>query len=330
MEPDRVSLRAFLLANCGRRWAMEDSTVRGLFQLMASDAMMPVPSREATAELVALSRRAQVSRESGGAVAVIPLRGVITPRPSFLSMLFGGGGGLMAFRDELEQAADDSDITSILLDVDSPGGLVDLVPETAAIIRGVRARKPVVAVANTRAASAGYWLASQADELVVTPSGDVGSVGVYLEHQDWSKANEKEGVAVTYVSAGEFKTEGNPDEPLSEDAQAHLQEIVNESYGMFVSDVAAGRGVSEETVRDGYGKGRVLTAQMALAEGMVDSVETYEQVVRRMLDGGTVKEFGGDEPGEPDAVVDDEEARTVAPELAAVLPAWALAAPHHY
>jgi signal peptide peptidase SppA len=203
-------------------------------------------------------------------------------------MLFGMGGGLSQFRDEFRAAMDDEEVSTVVLNIDSPGGLVDLVPEVAAEIRGARGAKPIVAVANTRASSAAYWLASQADELAVTPSGEVGSVGVYLLHTDWSGANEKEGIAPTYISAGKFKTEANPDEPLTDDAREHLQALVDDSYGMFVSDVAAGRGVSEADVRGGFGEGRVLPAAMALDAGMVDSVETLEQVVARTL--GEVRE----------------------------------------
>lgn len=323
MGPDRLSLRADLLAHSGRRWALDRPTARAVFQMLARDAHEPTPAQ--SAELLALSRRAQVARETdGGAVAVIPLRGIITPRPSFFSLLFGGGGGLMGFRQDLEEAADDDEVASILIDVDSPGGLVDLVPETAAVVRDVRARKPVVAVANTRAASAAYWLASQANEVAVTRSGDVGSIGVYLEHTDWSGWNEKEGLAVTYISAGEFKTEGNPDQPLSDDAREHLQEVVDESYGMFVGDVAAGRGVEESAVREGYGRGRVLSAQAALGEGMVDSVESFDQVLARMVGSGGVRQEEETDVEDviTDVLEDDEEARVAAPAPVAAPPVW--------
>jgi ClpP class serine protease len=104
-----------------------------------------------------------------------------------------------------------------------------------------------------------------------------------MVHDDFSKFNEELGVTVTYISAGKFKTEGNPDEPLSEEAQAHWQQLVDEPYGLFIADVAAGRNVGEAAVRDGFGQGRVLPAQMALDAGMVDSIETYEQVVTRLV-----------------------------------------------
>lgn len=235
-----------------------------------------------TAATPKAARRGGSSR-AGGAVAVIPLTGVITPRASFLSWLFGGGGGLIDFRDAFREALGSADVGAIVIDVDSPGGLIDLVPETADEIRAARGEKPIVAVANTMAASAAYWIATQADELVVTPSGDVGSVGVYMVHEDWSGWNEQQGIQPTYISAGKYKTEGNPDEPLSDEARADWQQEVDDLYAMFVDGVAAGRDVSAATVRDTYGEGRTLLAARALQAGMVDRVETFENVVRGLL-----------------------------------------------
>jgi signal peptide peptidase SppA len=242
------------------------------------------------AAATARAARRDATQHAGGGVAVIPLTGVITPRDSFLSLLFGGGsGGLQGFRDDFRTALGSPDVGSIVLDIDSPGGLIDLVPETAAEIRAARGDKPIIAVANTQAASAAYWLASQADELVVTPSGDVGSVGVYMLHEDWSGFNEKQGIAPTYISAGRYKTEGNPDAALSDDAQKAWQQEVNDLYSMFVEAVAAGRDVSASTVRDGYGEGRTLLADRALNAGMVDRIATLETVVGEQLGGRSTR-----------------------------------------
>jgi signal peptide peptidase SppA len=225
---------------------------------------------------------------AGGSIAVIPLCGVITPRGSFLSYLFGGSaGGLQAFREAFREALASPDIGAIVIDVDSPGGVIDLVPETAAEIRDARGTKPIVAIANCSADSAAYWIAAQADELVCTPSGDVGSVGVYLIHEDWSKFNEEFGVEPTYISAGRYKVDGNPDEPLSESATAYFQEKIDELYALFVEEVAAGRGVSAADVEEKFGEGRVLFAAPALAAGMIDRVATIEEVIGGLLAPGS-------------------------------------------
>ncbi len=221
-------------------------------------------------------------------VAVIPLTGVLTPHGSFLSYLFGGGfDGVQGFRDQLARAAEDPSVAAIVLDVDSPGGSVGLIPEAAADVRAARDIKPVYAVANTQAASGAFWIAAQATEFYASPSAMVGSVGVYYMHADWSKANADMGVDVSYIHAGEYKTEGNPDEPLSDAARAAWQADADNLYAQFVSDIAAGRDVSAETVRSDYGQGRPLLAQDALAAGMIDGVETIQAILARSLSDAT-------------------------------------------
>jgi signal peptide peptidase SppA len=270
-----------MIENLQHAWAIR----RDMAPVIAARLAGKLTADEARARLQALGRSAFVedpaTPEAAGGVAVLRLKGVITPAPSLLSLIFGfGGGGLMGFRDQLRQAQADESIKSILIDVDSPGGLTDLVPETAAEIRN--ATKPTVAIANVDAASAAYWLASQADELVVTPSGMVGSIGVFTMHEDWSGFNAQMGVKPTYVSAGRFKVEGNPDAPLSDDAKAAMQGMVDHFYDLFTADVALGRGVSQEAVQEGFGEGRMAVASEALELGMVDRIETFEDTFRRL------------------------------------------------
>jgi signal peptide peptidase SppA len=221
-----------------------------------------------------------------GGVAVISLRGLITARPSLISLLFGGGGGLRQFRSCLREAVASEEIGSILLDIDSPGGSTDLMPEVADEIRGYRGTKPIIAIANTMAASGAYWLASAADEVVVTPSGMVGSIGVFLIHTDWSRYNEQLGVKPTYIAAGKYKVEGNEDEPLSEEAFQARKEVVDDFYDLFVAGVAAGRGVSTSAVKAGFGEGRVVTAKRAVDLGMADRVESFESTVSKLAGTG--------------------------------------------
>ena len=263
-------------------WAIRPETLTVITRVLSG----ALSHEEARAELGTQAAINQQTVSTTGAVAVIPLHGLITPRGSFLSMLFGGSaGGLQGFRAMLRDAVADDDIAAVLIDIDSPGGRVDLVAETASEIRALRGRKPIVALSNTMAASAAYWIGAQADELVVTPSGEVGSIGVFVVHEDWSKFNADFGVQPTYVSAGKYKTEGNPDEPLSDDARADLQAMVDDYYAMFVDDVAQGRSITAEAVRNGFGEGRLVRARSAVTEGMADRVETFEQTVSRLATG---------------------------------------------
>lgn len=230
--------------------------------------------------------------ESPGSIAVIPLQGLITPKGSFLDMLFGGGGGLQAFGASLTEAVNDSSIDAILIDIDSPGGYQAMTPEAAAAVRAARDVKPIVAIANTMAASGAYYIGSQADELVMTPSGVVGSIGVYATHREVSELEQRIGIKTTLISAGPYKVEGNSFEPLSDEARAAMQRDVADMYEEFLTDVAAGRGTTVDDVRANYGQGRCMRATQALSAGAVDRIETLEQVLARLFAGDIVRKTG--------------------------------------
>lgn len=256
-------------------WAVKPEmllTIRGI-----------VAARLAGVELEPVAAKKPVPNQGQGSVAVLPLWGVILPHASMMTNI-SGGVSLDSWIEDFRGLVNDPQISSIILDVDSPGGAVAMVPEAAAEIRAATAKKRVVAVANTEIASAAYWLASQAEEIVMPASGQVGSVGVIAEHVDESQLEEMAGISRTFVTAGEYKAEQLG--PLSEEAKAAIQSKVDQMYEMFTGDVAKGRGVSQSVVKNTYGKGRMLTARDALAAGMVDRIGTLDQVIARELPGG--------------------------------------------
>jgi capsid assembly protease len=144
-------------------------------------------------------------------------------------------------------------------------------PETADAIHAANRVKPVRAFVSGIAASAAYWLASQASTISLTPSGEVGSIGVLDLHADISKALDNAGVKVTAVTAGEHKVERAPFAPLSDDARAHMQTGVNAWYSDFLSAIRRGRG-TRVSATSNYGGGRMLRSRDALAAGMVDFI----------------------------------------------------------
>ena len=261
----------------GHLWAMRPEALSTLLQLAASGQL----SARMEAEVEAARRRGRPSAISGG-VATVSLKGVLAPVGGLLAMLFGLENPLDTFRAGMREAIADPDVGAIVIEIDSPGGVVDGIPEAAAELRALRGTKPIVAHANTLAASAAYWMAAQADEVVVTPSGAIGSIGVYATHRDMSGALKMMGVETTLISAGKFKTDGSPFQPLSDQAREHIQEDVDHFYSMFTADVAKGRGVKQSDVKGGYGEGRVLNAKAALAAHLVDRVETMGETIARL------------------------------------------------
>jgi capsid assembly protease len=230
-----------------------------------------------------------------GAIAVIPIYGMIEHRSSFLLDLFGGTS-IEDIRGSLRSAVADPQVSSIVLDIDSPGGGVAGVTELAAEIRAARGTKRIVAVANTTAASAAYWLAAQADQVLVTPSGQVGSIGVFAIHAEMSKALEAEGVTVTIIKAGERKTDGNEYEPLSDAARSEMQGRADTFNASFMADVAKGRRVPVTKVASDYGDGAVFLAGAALKAGLVDGIGTLDDALRLASRPPAAQRAEGEEP----------------------------------
>jgi signal peptide peptidase SppA len=218
-----------------------------------------------------------------GAVAIVPIRGVIAHRMDTIG-LSSGGASCESIKAMLESAFAEASVGTILLDVDSPGGTVTGCQELAAWIYEAKGRsdKKVVAISNGLMASAAYWIASQADEIVCIPSGDVGSIGVYSVHQDLSEHLKQEGITITAIKAGKYKFEGNPFEPLSDEAREVMQARVDAAYAEFIKAVARGRGVEASAVKAGYGEGRVLKAKDAKAAGLVDRIATMDETLARL------------------------------------------------
>jgi signal peptide peptidase SppA len=205
-------------------------------------------------------------------VAMIPVIGTLTQRVEIV-----GSAATRSTADivaELREAVADPKVDAAVLEFDSPGGEVFGVPEAWQAIRDARNAKPVVAAVNSVAASAGYYLASAADEVWVTPSGMVGSVGVYALHIDASKALEDMGESWEFIVAKDspFKVEGNPAGPLTAEAREALQADIDRYMGMFTRDLARGRSVSRDTVRQQFGGGRMKGPEDARAVGMVDQI----------------------------------------------------------
>lgn len=217
----------------------------------------------------------------GGAVAVLPLWGVMMPHADLFTNM-SGGVGLDEWIQEFRALANDPSVSTIVLDIDSPGGAIPFVPEAAAEIRNTKKR--VVAVANPSIGSAAFWLASQADEIIVPSSGEAGSIGVIAEHTDTTKMDEMMGVKRTIISRGDYK--GEQWIELSDEAKAAIQHKVDQAYTMFITDVAKGRGVSTSVVEQSFGQGRMLSAKDALSVGMIDKVGTLDQVIARELPAG--------------------------------------------
>jgi signal peptide peptidase SppA len=218
---------------------------------------------------------------SDDGIALLPLHGVISHRMNLLSSI-SGGTSTEQFGQAFQSLVDNPGVRAIVFDVDSPGGSVYGLDELHAQIMEARGKKPILAHVNHLAGSAAFWLASAADRVTVTPSGDVGSVGVFAIHQDQSEQEANDGIKTTVIRAGKYKAEGNPHEPLSDDARKAMQERVDGAYERFVGALATGFGLPAATIKNQFGQGRIIHAGEALKRGMVHDIGTRGQALSRL------------------------------------------------
>lgn len=263
-------------------WAMEPRTLalgqRMLWQAMAGRPFFGVDIHAETGIPMPEERDVENRTEMAKAarIAVVPIYGAIVDHADSLGM------SARDIHDRLATAIGAKSVDAVLLDVDSPGGVVSGIPELAETIRVARTKKPMLAWTGGMMASAAYWLGAAAGDVMAAESAMVGSIGVYTIHEDWSGFLENEGIKVTEISAGEFKTEGAPWKALSAEAQAHDQARVDHFYGLFVKSVAGDRRATQTAVREGYGQGRVEIGPVAMKANLVDRLGTFEDAVGRL------------------------------------------------
>jgi signal peptide peptidase SppA len=192
------------------------------------------------------------------------------------------GTGYPEIREALLQAAQDQEIGAIVLDVNSSGGLVAGVTDTADLIRTIdKSVKPVTAHTDGMAASAAYWLISSARSISAGPVAELGSIGVLVIHREASKMMADMGIKASVLRAGKFKALGNPYEPLTEEAKAEIQIGLDQVYTMFVSHVADRRGVSYAVADAQMAQGRMFIGDRAKGVGLVDTIANFDSVVSK-------------------------------------------------
>src|SRR5215204_502404 len=214
-------------------------------------------------------------------VAVVSVIGTLVSRSGYLD----ASSGLLSYGeigDAIASAMDDPSVRGVILDIDSPGGEVGGLFDLVERIQTIKAAsgKPLWAVANESALSAAYAIASAADRLYVTRTGELGSIGVVAVHVDESGADAKAGLSWSFVFAGDQKVDGNAHEPLSQRARATIQADVDRLYAEFCGLVAANRGLTAETVRDT--NAAVYRGELAVRGGLADRVGTLDTAIADM------------------------------------------------
>ncbi|HAX2052223.1 TPA: phage portal protein [Escherichia coli] len=214
-------------------------------------------------------------------IAVLPVSGTLVSRTRALQPYSGmtGYNGIIA---RLQQAASDPMVDGILLDMDTPGGMVAGAFDCADIIARVRDIKPVWALANDMNCSAGQLLASAASRRLVTQTARTGSIGVMMAHSNYGAALEKQGVEITLIYSGSHKVDGNPYSHLPDDVRETLQSRMDATRQMFAQKVSAYTGLSVQAVLDT--EAAVYSGQEAIDAGLADELVNSTDAITVMRD----------------------------------------------
>lgn len=215
--------------------------------------------------------RSVVSRDG---VAVMPIIGPIFPRANLFTE-FSGGSSVEMMAREFRVAMEDPSVHSVILNVDSPGGQVDGINEFADMVFAARGTKPIAAYIQSEGASAAYWIASAADEIVTDATAAIGSIGVVAVVPDPAKRARD----LTFVSSNAPNKRLDPQTTAGADAIRRELDAIED---VFVDTVARNRGVSRETVYERFGAGGVEIGAAAVRTGMADRVGSMESLIEEM------------------------------------------------
>lgn len=229
--------------------------------------------------------------------AIVEVHGILLNRSPYLGS-FWGVSFYEGLAEQFRRLASDAEVKRIILDVDSPGGLVAGIKQAAAALDELADKKPVFALAHDMACSAGYWLACVAQELSVTPDGEVGSIGVRAGHVSYAEALDRDGIAMTIFRAGLTKADLSPYALLDDGAAAEEQFGIDRAYDRFCEHVARHRPLSFDEAR--ATDARTFVGEKAIEAKLADRVETIEELIERVEKGATGvkrKKLSKTEPG---------------------------------
>lgn len=256
----------------GKVWAITEPALRSLLVSAAAQETSVTAIAKQWGESLDGAHTAEVH----DGVAVIPVSGPLMRHMDFWSWLFGGSAYEMLAK-EISAAVANSNVRAVVLDVDSPGGEVTGCGELAEMIFRMRGEKPIIAYATGTCASAAYWLASACDEIFVSSTSAVGSIGCVASIRDYRLAEEKFG-----VREFEFVSSVSPakrSDPATDEGAARIQAQVDALGQVFVEAVAKNRAVSNTDVLKQYGQGDVFVGAAAVEAGLADGIGTLEDII---------------------------------------------------
>jgi capsid assembly protease len=278
MKRELPNIRKFIY---GQPWAITEGwldSICEIFESNVSGAAQP-DFKPGSIEIVDEQGR---DYQVVDGVAILPIMGPIFPRANILTQM-SGATSLDVLGRRLDEALADEEVSTILFQIDSPGGSVMGLSEMASKIYEARADKTILALAEGTAASAAYMLGSQAEAFFATEGSVVGSIGTIARIDSPDRAMKNAGIDSIVFRSSELKAAGNgPMTPRQEDS---MRKVLSTYFEMFKDAVVRGRpGIDIESVATG----EVWIGRQAVDIGLADDVKTMSQVMSYYSDSNLV------------------------------------------
>jgi len=224
-----------------------------------------------------------VEMRTTGGVTVIPVHGITTTRRGMIDANCMEVVSYEKLSSLLDAALNSDRVEHIVLDMNTPGGAAVGCFDFAERIYNARGIKPISAIVNYAAYSAGYMIASACDEIIVSTTSGVGSIGVIAAHVDLSKALDNDGLKITTFYRGDHKNDLSPYEPLTDTAAATLNAELDALYELFVESTARNRNISTAKVR--ATQAGLFRGEKAITAGLADKLMYPQDAVNQIAAG---------------------------------------------
>ena len=235
-----------------------------------------IPSQKKDDSSSIINSSKKKKRKSKEETALIKIRGVIEETQNTNSWNTNQNASTIATK--IRDLAEEKNVHSLLLDINSPGGTVASVQDIYNAILYFKSKgKPVVALFRDVSASGGYYIATAADKIIAQPGTITGSIGVIMQGMNIKPLLDKFGITVKPIKSAKHKDIGSPYREMTEEEQQLLQDMINDTYMQFFNAVKEARkNIPEEKLRL-YADGRVWTGSQAKALGFVDELGGMEK-----------------------------------------------------
>lgn len=261
-------------------WCITEAGLTTILAVLSRTSIPPEALERDRGAPLTNDRNADVTIRDG--VAIIEASGPMVRRGDFFSRVSAATSYDRVARD-LGYALDAQNVRAVLISIDSPGGTVTGVSDLAAMIREGTRRKPIIVHTDGTLASAAYWIAAAATEVVASPTAVIGSIGIVMAMRKERTTPNDRLATFEFVSSQSPKKRVDPE---TDAGRAQVLATVDALAQVFVETVAQYRGVSPSTVLTRFGQGDVLVGQQALDAGMIDGLGTFEETLARLAGRG--------------------------------------------